>query len=37
MWDYWYSNYGGTPDCTVFTSSTAISTWQGIQTANGGG
>jgi hypothetical protein len=37
MWDYWYSNYGGTPDCTVFTSSTAISTWQGIETANGGG
>jgi hypothetical protein len=37
MWAYWYSNYGGTADCTVFTSSTAISTWQGIETANGGG
>jgi len=37
MWDYWYSNYGGTPDCTVFTSTAAINTWQGIETANGGG
>jgi hypothetical protein len=37
MWDYWYSYYGGTPDCTVFTSPTAISTWMGIENANGGG
>jgi hypothetical protein len=37
MWAYWYSNYGGTPDCTVFTSTAAITTWQGIETANGGG
>jgi hypothetical protein len=27
---------GGTPDCTVFTSSNAISAGQDIETANGG-
>jgi hypothetical protein len=37
MWDYWYSNYGGTPVCTVFTNKyRAISIWTGIETANGG-
>jgi len=29
-------NHGGAPGCTVFTSSNAISTWQDIETANGG-
>jgi hypothetical protein len=38
MWDYWYSNYGGTPDNTVFNNTYgAITAWQSIETANGGG
>ena len=38
VWDYWYSNYGGTPVCTVFDNTyRAIDKWQSIQTQNGGG
>jgi hypothetical protein len=38
MWAYWYSDYGGTPDNTVFDNTYgAITTWQNIETANGGG
>jgi hypothetical protein len=37
VWDYWYSNYGGTPDCTVFDNQYgAIDEWQSIETQNGG-
>jgi hypothetical protein len=39
-WDYWYSNYGGTPVCTVFGQPTdpygAIPTWKAIEKQNGG-
>ena len=39
MWDYWYSDYGGgPPTCDVFNNTNgAITTWQGIERANGGG
>jgi hypothetical protein len=39
MWDYWYDNNGGgAPTCDVFDNTYgAITTWQGIETGNGGG
>jgi hypothetical protein len=38
VWDYWYSNYGGTPVCTVFDNTYgAIDKWHAIETQNGGG
>jgi hypothetical protein len=40
VWDYWYSNYGGTPVCTVFGVPTdpygAIPAWKSIEGQNGG-
>ena len=37
IWDYWYSNYGGTPVCTVFDDTYgAIGKWHSIETENGG-
>ncbi|HEV2376805.1 MAG TPA: hypothetical protein VGS19_32105 [Streptosporangiaceae bacterium] len=36
VWDYWYSNYGGTPVCTVFDNTyKAITDWQMIENQNG--
>ncbi len=38
IWNYWYSNYGGTAVCTVFDNTYgAIDIWQSIETQNGGG
>lgn len=39
MWDYWYNDFGGgAPVCTLFGNTFgAITRWQGIETANGGG
>jgi hypothetical protein len=41
VWDYWYSDYGGTAACTLFGFPTdpygAIPAWQAIERQNGGG
>jgi hypothetical protein len=37
VWSYWYSDYGGTKDCTVFNNKYgAIDEWRSIETQNGG-
>jgi hypothetical protein len=37
VWDYWYSNYGGTAVCTVFDNQfNAITDWKSIEAQNGG-
>jgi hypothetical protein len=37
VWDYWYSDYGGTADCTVFDNAdNAIHDWENIENQNGG-
>lgn len=39
VWDYWYNDYGNASyGCTLFDNTYgAITAWQSIETANGGG
>ncbi|MGH3156207.1 MAG: carbohydrate binding domain-containing protein, partial [Streptosporangiaceae bacterium] len=37
MWEYWYSDNGGTPGCVFSNAYGAVTAWQNAETQNGGG
>jgi hypothetical protein len=37
LWQYWWSNVGGSSGNWMFTDNAAKDQWQSIETANGGG